>query len=155
MKFLGVTWNRLRVGLLVVVTVTAGIAVLGWEPPPWRGQVRVCRSHYDRAKIPFEAGMTVKDAVARSRVILGEKANESVVLYRWKPWLPERIPDEAVMGLQGALGFAGLHGWSNALWQWWEAFVPRQDTWREIARDGSVGERTLQSGELIVICIRK
>ncbi len=151
MKFLGVSWNTKRLAFLLVVTVVVGFALVGWEPSPWQGEVRVFRSKFHRAKIPYEPGMRVKDAIARSRTVLGEAAGESVVLYRWKPWLPERIPDATVMGLQGALGMAGLHGYSRALWQWWDRIVPRHDPWREIARDNGVGERLLESGEMVVL----
>jgi hypothetical protein len=151
MKFLGVSWSRTRVALLLIAIIVLGVAVLGWEPPPWEGEVRVCRSQFHRAKIPFKAGIRVKDAVERSRAVLGEVANESVVLYHWEPWLPERIPVAAIMGLQGALSFAGLYGWSAALWHWWDGVVPRHATWREIARDGNVGDRLVQSGEMIVL----
>jgi hypothetical protein len=139
------------VGLLVVSMIAVMVAVLGWEPSPWHGQVRVCRSPYHRVKLRHESGMTVRDAVAMSRAALGETAGESAVLYRWKAWLPERIPDATVMGLQGALGFAGLHGCSDALWQWWDGIVPRRDPWREIARGGSALDRPVSPGELIVL----
>jgi hypothetical protein len=139
------------VGLLVFSMIAVMVALLGWEPPPWQDQVRVCRSQFHRAKIPYEPGMRVRDAVALSRDVLGETANESVVLYRWKPWLPERIPDATVMGLQGALGFAGMYGWSDGLWRWWDGVVPRHDPWREIARDGDAHDRLMKSGELIIL----
>jgi hypothetical protein len=151
MKFLGVSWSRPRVALLGCFMTGLLIAELGWEPSPWQGQVRVFRSQFHRAKIPYERGMRVRDAVERSRLVLGVAANESVVVYRWRAWLPERIPDATIMGLQGALGFAGLYGWSGALWQWWDGFIPRQNPWQEVARDGRVGDRLLQSGEMVVL----
>lgn len=131
--------------------VVIGVAVLGWEPPPWKGQVRVCRSPVHRAKIPHEAGMRVKDAIALSRSVLGQAAREQVAVYRWRPWLFERIPDATVMGMQGALGAVGLHGWSDALWQWWDGVVPRQDVWQRVAREGDCREWLLESGELVVL----
>lgn len=151
MKFLGVSWSRGRVALLLLLMVAVGAGVLGWQPPPWQGQVRVFRSEYHRARIPHEAGMCVRDAVARSRAVLGERAGEQIAIYRWKAWLPERIPDALVRGLQGALVTAGLHPWSDALWQWWDGFLPRQDTWQQVARAGSVQDWPVESGEMIIL----
>jgi hypothetical protein len=99
--------------------------------------------------------MRVKDAIAQSRAVLGEAAGERVVLYRWKLWLPERIPDAMVMGVQGALGVAGLHGCSSALWRWWDGVVPRHDPWLEVARGNDAGERLLKSGEMVVLHVAR
>jgi hypothetical protein len=151
MKFLGVSWSRTRLVLAALSMIAVMVALLGWEPPPWEGQVRVCRSAYTRAKIPFESGMRVKDAVAMSRAVLGGSEGDTVVLYHWKPWLPERVPDATVMGFQGLLAFAGMHQWSDALWQWWDGILPRSNPWREVGRDGNVREELVHPGEMIVL----
>jgi hypothetical protein len=142
------SWGRTLacVGVLIVV----GVGVLGWQAPPW-DEVRVYRTEFQRARIPYEAGMRVKDAVGRSRAILGISANETVVLYRWRSWLPERIPDSAVLAMQGALGYCGQHQWSHALWQWWDGFIPRRSSWSEIARDGAAHDRLVGAGEMIIL----
>jgi hypothetical protein len=135
-------------GLLMVVKV----AEMGWEPPPWRGQVRVFRSQHCWVRVPHEEGMRVKDAIARSRSVLGEGTDdERVVVYHWRCWLPQRVPDAMVMGIQNVLGGLGLHQRSSALWWWWDGVIRREDAWREAARDGSARDRVLQSGEMIIV----
>jgi hypothetical protein len=148
MKLFSASWGRTFacVGPLIAV----GVAVLGWQPPPWN-EVRVFRTEFHRARIPHEAGMRVKDAVARSHAILGISANETVVLYRWRSWLPERIADSAVLAMQGALRTMGQHHWSDVLWQRWDGFLPRQSAWREVARDASAHDRLVEAGEMIVL----
>jgi hypothetical protein len=148
MKLFSASWGRTFacVGALSAM----GVGILGWQPPPW-DEVRVFRTEFHRARIPHEAGMRVRDAVARSRAILGISPNETVVLYRWRSWSPERIPDSAVLAMQGALGYCGMHHWSSALWQWWDGFVPRQSAWREVARDASAHDHLLGAGEMIVL----
>lgn len=135
--------------MLFVVVLGAG--VLGWEPPPSQGQVWVCRSEYHIAKIPYETGMKVKDAVARSHAVLGARAHERVVLYRWRSWLPERVPDATVMGMQGFFYALNMHQCSNDLWRWWDGVVPRQCEWREIARDASAQDLLVESGAMIIV----
>lgn len=144
-------WRLSAFGLVVL----AAFAALGWEPPPWEGRVRVCRSPVHRADIPHEKGMRVKDALARSRNRLGEMGGEKVAVYRWRLWLPERILDAAVMGGQNALAAAGLHGWSATLWQRWDELVPRQPAWQEVKHSGDARDWMLESGEMVVLqCAR-
>jgi hypothetical protein len=151
----GMYGSRRRALAWLASLVVVIVAFLGWEPSPWQGQVHVCRSEYHRAKIPYEPGMRVNDVLARSRATLGEAANETVVVYRWRPWLIERVPDAIVMGMQSTLYALSLHQWSSALWWWWDGIVPRQEKWREIARDGTVREQLVQSGEMIVLHVRR
>ncbi len=147
--------NRERQGalLLLLSLIALAITVLGWQSPPWSEQVRVHRSEFHRAKIPYIAGMRVRDAVQQSLAILGKgkSARESVVLYRWRCWLPERIADGAVVSMQCALHTLGVPQWSSSLWTWWDARVPRQSCWREIARDERALELLVHPGELIIL----
>ena len=150
MKLISGSWNRNQLGavLLLILGMTF---LLGWEAPPWSGQVRVHRSLFHRAKVPFVSGMCVKDAIQQSRGTLGVLDQESVVLYRWRHWLPERIPEGAVVGMQCALQTVGLPGWSDSLWFWWDRVVPRQSCWYEVARDEAAMDVLLHAGELIVL----
>lgn len=143
------SWDKKKSALFVLFVMGA-VAALGWEAPPWSGQVRVYRSEIHRAKIPYTEGMRVRDALAQSRSLLGN-APGTVVLYRWRSWLPERILDGAVVGMQGALHAMGFSHWSERLWTCWDTWVPRQKCWREVARGGAASDLLLNPGELIVL----
>jgi hypothetical protein len=133
------------------VVVILGVAYLGRKPPPSQGQVWICRSDYHIAKIPYEPGMRVSDAVARGRKLLGERGREDVVLYRWKPWLPERVADSIVAGMQGFFFALDMHQSSDTLWRWWSGIVPRQFEWLEVARNEMAQNRLVESGAIIVL----
>jgi hypothetical protein len=55
------------------------------------------------------------------------------------------------MGMQCTLKALGLYVWADALWWRWDAIVPRQFAWREVARDGEARQRLVKPGDMVVL----